>query len=445
MKRRYRFGFAWVSMILAFSLVLSACGGGKEASGTSSESPPGSASAPATSTSGSDSGSGKKTELLFWTPFSGPDGPFMKSIVDNYNKQSDKYSVKFQIQPNGDYYKLLDNAFGTKKNLPDLMIMHLDAIPTYVKKDLLLPMDDLAAAAGIQKTDYVEAAVNYATIDGKWMGIPLDIHPLIMYYNKDLFEAAGITAPPTNREEFLEAAKKLTDPSKGQWGYVMPTQWPQQFLFPSLVYQQGADLADANGNPTLNTPEAVAALEFEKSLIFEHKVSPEKVAQDGEVKLFLQGKNAIQFNGPWMKDQWDKAKLNYGVAPIPVFFDQPGVFAGSHNFVVPSSQTDEAKLAGIGDFLKYVAGHSIDWAQSGQAVASKAVLDSAEFKALTQQQTEVAKEFDYVHFAPPVPNWGSYVGELWRQVNLVLLNNGDAKKALDEAQAKAEQAAAANK
>lgn len=430
MKKWNRFGMSTAILVLVLSMVLSACGGKND---------------PAASGSSDGGKSGSKTELLFWSPFSGPDGSFMKSIVDEYNKQSDKYSVKFQIQPNGDYYKLLDNAFGTKKNMPDFMIMHLDSIPTYVKKDLLAPMDDLAAKAGIEKADYVDAAVNYATINDKWMGIPLDIHPLIMYYNKDLFAAAGITAPPTNKEEFLAAAKATTDASKGQWGYVMPTQWPQQFLFPSLIYQQGADLADKDGNPTLNTPAAVAALEFEKSLIFEHKVSPEKVAQDGEVKLFLQGKNAMQFNGPWMKDQWDKAKLNYGVAPIPNFFTQQGVFAGSHNFVVPKSMTDATKLEGIGDFLKYVAGHSIDWAKSGQAVASKQVLDSAEFKALNTQQTEVAKEFDYVHFAPPVANWGAYVGELWKQINLTLLNNGDAKKALDEAQAKAEQSAKANK
>jgi multiple sugar transport system substrate-binding protein len=174
-------------------------------------------------------------------------------------------------------------------------------------------------------------------------------------------------------------------------------------------------------------------------------VSPENVAQDGEVKLFLQGKNAIQFNGPWMKDQWDKAGINYGVAPIPVFFDQPGVFGGSHTFVVPKEQTDAVKLEGIGDFLKYVAGHSLDWAESGQAVASKQVLASPEFQALTQQQTEVAKEFDYVHFAPPIEDWGSIVGELWTQINLTLLGKAEPQAALDEAQKKALQAIEAKK
>ncbi|WP_274654773.1 ABC transporter substrate-binding protein [Paenibacillus humicola] len=429
-----------VSAVLALSAALAGCGSSGNSGNAANSGAPSDSAAPA-----ADASAGKKTELVFWSPFSGPDGPFMKSIVDAYNKQSDKYEVKFQIQPNGDYYKLLDNAFSTKKNMPDFMIMHVDNIPTYTSKNLLQPVDDVAAKAGIQKSDFVEAPVNYETINGKWMGIPLDIHPLIMYYNKDLFKAAGIDHPPATMQEFIDDAKKLTDPSKGQWGYVLPTLWPQQFLFPTLIYQQGGDLADAQGNPTLNTPQAKKALDFLKSLIFEQKVSPEKVAQDGEVKLFLQNKNAIQFNGPWMKDQWDKAKINYGVAPVPVFFDKPGVYGSSHNFVIPAAETDQTKLDGIGDFLKYVSGHSIDWANSGQAVASKAVLASDAFKQLTQQQTEVAKEFDYVHFAPAVPNWGAYTGELWKQINLVLLNNSDSQKALDDAQAKAEQAAAANK
>jgi multiple sugar transport system substrate-binding protein len=164
----------WLHFALAACLVLalSACGSGgsgKSDSQTQNNNQTGSSDSEAPS---GDSAPKGKTELVFWSPFSGPDGPFMKKIVDAYNEQSDSYQVKFQIQPNGDYYKLLDNAFGTKKNMPDLMIMHLDTIPTYAGKDLLQPMDDLAAKAGIQKSDYVDAAVNYATIDGKWWGIP---------------------------------------------------------------------------------------------------------------------------------------------------------------------------------------------------------------------------------------------------------------------------------
>lgn len=362
----------------------------------------------------------------------------MKKIVDAYNKESDKYNVKFQIIPNGEYYKQVDLALSTGKKRPDVMIMHVDQIPTYQKKDQLQPMDDIASKAGIKASDFVEAPVKYETIDGKLYGVPLDVHPMVMYYNKDLFKAAGIEKAPTTREEFVAAAKKLTDKDKGQWGFVMPTLWPQQFIFPSVVAQNGGKLADEQGKPTLNSPEAVEALTFLKSLVYDAKVSPEKVAQDGEVTLFLQGKNAMQLNGPWMKDQFDKAKINYGVAEVPQLgTKQKAVQAGSHNFVVPKDVKDAKVLEGVGDFLKYVAGHSIDWAQSGQAVASKQVLASPEFQSLTQQQTTVAKEFDYAIFNPPVVNWGAMTGDLYKEINLVLLGQKDAKKALDEAQEKA--------
>lgn len=395
-------------------------------------------SSKSTETSSSSSDSKGKQEITFWTPFSGADGPFMKKIVDNYNKQSDKYHVKFQIIPGGEYYKQVDLALSTGKKRPDLMIMHVDNIPTYQKKGQLQPIDDMAEKAGIKKEDYVEAPVKYATIDGKWYGIPLDIHPLVLYYNKDLFKAAGIEQPPKTREEFIEVAQKLTDKAKGQWGYVVPTLWPQPFIFPTVVGQNGAKLADEQGKPQLNSPEAVEALTFLKDLIYKYKVSPEKVAQDGEVTLFLQGKNAMQLNGPWMKDQFDKAKINYGVAPVPQLgTKQQAVQAGSHNFVIPKDVTDPKVLEAIGDFLKYVANNSIDWAQSGQAVASKSVLASEEFQKLTQQQTIVAQQFDYAQFNPPVINWGAMTADLYKQINLVLLGQKDPQKALDEAQEKA--------
>lgn len=405
--------------ILGTSLILTGCG--SKSSGESS----------------SASSNGKQ-EVTFWTPFSGADGPFMKKIVDAYNKESDKYNIKFQIIPNGEYYKQVDLALSTGKKRPDVMVMHVDQIPTYQKKDQLQPVDDITAKAGIKKEDFVEAPVKYSTIDNKWYGVPLDVHPLVLYYNKDLFKAAGIENPPTNREEFITAAKKLTNPSKGQWGYAMPTLWPQQFLFPTVVAQNGGKMADEQDKPTLNSPEAVEALTFLKSLVYEHKVSPEKVAQDGEVTMFLQGKSAMQFNGPWMKDQFDKAKINYGVAPIPQLgTKQKAVQAGSHVFVIPKDVKDAKILDGVGDFLKYVAGHSIDWVKSGQAVASKQVLESDEFKQLTQQQTIVATEFDYAQFNPPVINWGAMTTDLYKQINLVLLGQKEPQKALDEAQEKA--------
>ncbi|WP_435164074.1 ABC transporter substrate-binding protein [Paenibacillus glycanilyticus] len=428
--------------LIALSLVAAAgCGsnssnsnnGGKDA-GTSNQANSG------TNAAAGNSGDAKaeKADILFWTPFSGADGEFMKKIVEKYNSSQETYKVKLVIQPNGEYYKLLDVAMSAGKDRPDLAIMHVDQIPTYVNKGQLQPMDDLAGAASINKADYVEAPVNYETIDGKWYGIPLDIHPLVMYYNKDLFEKAGIAAPPTNRAEFEADVEKLTDKSKGVYGYVVPTLWPQQFIFPTLVWQNGGDLWNGT-DVAYNSPEAVEMVQWMRGLV-DKGVSPGNVQQDGENTLFLQGKNAIQFNGPWMKGQFDEAGINYGVAPVPqIGKAKQAVYAGSHNFVLPKGVTDANVVKGIGDFLKYVSTNSMDWAASGQALASKPMLESAEFKAL-DMQSNVAKSFDYVQFAPNVLNWGTISDPIWGELSSALLGKKDAQKAMDDAVTKSRQA-----
>lgn len=414
-------------MLVMITLIAAGCGGGNSANGGDAGS----------SASGSDAPKGGKQDLLFWTPFSGADGEFMKKMVEKYNSSQDAYKINFVIQPNGEYYKMLDVALSSNKDRPDFMIMHVDQIPTYVNKDVLQPVEELAAAAGIDKASYVEAPVEYATIDGKWYGIPLDIHPLVMYYNKDLFEKAGITAPPTNRQEFEQAVEKLTDKAAGVYGYVVPTLWPQQFIFPTLVWQNGGDLWNGT-DVAYNSPEAVEMIQWMRGLV-DKGISPGNVQQDGENTLFLQGKNAIQFNGPWMKGQFDQAGINYGLAPVPQLGKaKQAVFAGSHTFVVPKVVTDKAVLDGVGDFLKYVSANSLDWAESGQALAAKPMLESAEFKALPQ--SIIADSFSYVQFAPNVLNWPAISEPIWGELSSALLGKKDAQKAMDDAVAKSRQA-----
>ncbi|WP_409304266.1 ABC transporter substrate-binding protein [Peribacillus sp. SCS-155] len=393
------------------------------------------------SSSSDGGGSGDGEKITYWAPFSGADGPRMKKIVENYNKSQSKYNVNLQIVPQTDYYKTIDLAFSGQKNAPDLMIAHTDQLVNYAEKNLLKDLTDTIEETGVKEEDYSETAWQAGSIDGKQYSIPLDIHPLILYYNKDMFKDAGLDPekPPTNRDEFVAAAKKLTDSSKNQYGFVVPTLWPNQFIYPTVFFQNGGELLK-DGNPNYNSPEGVEALTFLRDLIEKEKVSPANVQQDGEVTLFLQGKNAMQLNGPWMMEQWDKAGINYGVAEVPMLgTEKQAVYANGHNFVIPASVKDEKKLAGISDFLKYVAENTMEWAKSGQAPASKAIYEqNEEFKKMTQQP-KVAKEFEYAQFAPRVPNWGQLSEPLWAEVNLALLGKKDPQKALDDATKKAEQ------
>ncbi len=402
-------------LVLMLSVILAACGGNNDG--------------------GSSKSNGGK-DVTFWAPFSGPDGPNMKQIVEDYNKSQKDFNVKLQIVPQNDYYKTVDLALNGKKDAPDVMIMHGDQIRTYAEKDVIQSLDSFIGDK-IKKDDYHKNAWNGTEVDGKLYGVPLDIHPLMLYWNKELFKKAGLDpdkAPQTG-EEFVDYAKKLTN-DKGQYGYVVPTLWPQQFIFPTLVYQNGGKLIE-NDKVDYTSKAAIDALQFEHDLIFKDKVSPKNVQQDGELTLFLQGKNAMTMNGPWMMNQFEESGIDYGVAPVPQFGDTEAVYANSHNFVIPTSVKDDKVKDAIENFIAYVGENGMEWAKSGQAPAAKAVYESDDFKKM-KQQPEVAKSFDKAKFSPNVSNWGPVSDPLYKGVNEALLNKKSVEEALKDAAEKSQ-------
>ncbi|MDN4075390.1 ABC transporter substrate-binding protein [Fictibacillus terranigra] len=382
---------------------------------------------------------GDENNIKLWVPFSGPDGPKFEEIVRAYNQSQEKYKVDLQIIPSSEYYKMVNLTLSSKNNLPDLMIMHADRIVDYATKDQLLQTEVLTKSKKINAADYHPKALQASKVNGSTYGIPLDIHPLMFYWNKDLFKKAGLdpNSPPQNEKEFKEYAKKLTAPEKNQYGFAVPTVGTQPFLFQTILAQKGGKLYN-DGHFNYTSKEALSTLKFVRDLIYKDKVSPSGLAIDGDLKLFLQGKNAMHFNGPWMLAQFEGSGLNFGVAPVPQIGEKvQKVWANSHNFVVPKKKEGE-KLPAIADFLNYVGDHGMAWAESGQAPASKAVYTSKPFKELNQQP-KVAESFDFAEYPPQVENWGQVSDFLFQEVNLVLLGKKNPKKALEDAQKKAEQ------
>lgn len=388
-------------------------------------------------TASEDSGDGATEELILWVPFSGPDGPNMQKIVDDYNESQDEYTVKMEIIPNSEYYTTLDAAFSDGSG-PDLAVMHGDQLYTYAQKDQIKNLSETDLASMVTAETYHAKAVEGVTIDGSVYAVPLDMHPLMLYYNKDMFEAAGLDpeAPPTTGEEFIEYAIQLTDAESGQYGYMVPTSWPNQFVIPTIAYQYGGVLVNDDGTPNYTNDGVKKAIQFQYDMINVHQTSPPNVAPDEEWNMFIAGTNAMTFNGPWMMNQANEAGINYGVAVVPQFGDTMAVHAGSHNFVVPTYVSDD-KMPAIIDFLEYVNANAIEWAKSGQAPASLEVLNSDEFKAMEFQST-VAASFDYIVQAPPVMNYGTITGPLFAHVESILLGNETVDDGVAAAQSEAE-------
>jgi multiple sugar transport system substrate-binding protein len=402
-------------LLLSFALVFAGCSSSKDSSGTG------------------ETGETGLITLDFWNGFTGPDGADMKKIVDQFNKENEgKIAIKTQTMPWGTFYDKIRTVVSQGK-APDVAIMHLDQVAGMASKNILTELDGLAADIELTEGDFIPQVWDAGIYEDKRYAIPLDVHPLALYYNVDLLKAAGYDAPPTTYDEFVEMSKAMT---KGdQWGFAMPTLWPSQLIYFSSLYQHGGESVSADGlTPLYNSDAGVEALQKMVDLTFKHQVSPKDIQQDGEVTLFRQGKVAFHMNGIWMINGFKEQEgLNFATAPIPVLGDKKATWAGSHNFVLPKQKNeDPARLAAAMKFVKYVTDNSLDWAKAGQIPAKNSVRDSDEFKAL-EHQANIAKQVEYLVFPPSSP---TYV-DAWvpgeQAVTVALLGQKEPKAALDEA------------
>lgn len=343
---------------------------------------------------------GSEVEINFWNGFSGPDGQQMEKIVKQFNDDhKGKIRVRMQIIPWGTFYDkvTLGLAFG---GAPEVFVIHVNRFPEFASHGALGKIDDLVSQDALPESDFVSAPWKATFWKGNQMALPLDCHPLGLFYNLDLFAKAGIQKPPETLEEFRDAARKLTVDKNGdgqpdQWGFAFTWLHSNTYCF---LNQFGSGLLSEDLSKSgLSTPEAESAL-ASMSKIIDDKLAPRPEGQDAWLG-FQTGKVAMAMEGVYMMTSLTKQKgLNFAAAPVPQFGPKKAVWAGSHLLSMPSQLSDEKRQAAW-KFMRYLSDHSIVWAEGGQVPVRKSILATDRFKAL-KVQTEFAKQLDYVVFEP---------------------------------------------
>ncbi|MDQ3923471.1 MAG: ABC transporter substrate-binding protein, partial [Actinomycetota bacterium] len=419
-RRLTRREFLLASAGAGAGLVLVGCGGGGGGQGGSG---------------GGEEYSGPSVELAFWNGFTGGDGPYMNALVDQFNAEHDNIQVSTNTVEWEDYYQRVPAAVRTEEG-PDVGVMHVDQLGTNAARGVIIPLDEVADALGLEESDFDPTVWNAGIYDGQRYGIPLDIHPLALYYNKSLMEEAGLdpNRPPQTRDEYESALEELRGNGvQGSW--VSPFPFTGTLQFESLLWQFGGELYNEGASrATFNSDAGVEALTWMVDLI-ENGYSPSDVAQDAEFIAFQNGENALHWNGIWQINALKEVEdLDWGVAPLPQIGSADATWANSHNFVITQqATTDQNKVEASQVFINWISQQSIEWARAGQIPARNSVRESQEFEDLPEQST-IAQEVSYIHFRPPVPGIGDIQPETYDQaVNEAVLRQSDPQTALDEA------------
>lgn len=420
--------------LLTGSLALGAAGS-LAACGPGSSNVPGSEpQGPATGDGGAAGYDGPKVSLKFWNGFTGGDGPVMKKLVERFNGEHPNIEVEMTTLVWADYYAKLPSAVTAGKG-PDIGVMHVDSVPTNAARKVIQPLDDVAEALGLSESDFAPIPWRAGVYNDVRYAIPLDVHPLGMFYNKTVMEKAGLDPdkPPTTAEEYGNALETMKGKGiKGFW--VTPFQFTAAMTVQSVIWQWGGDTVSPDATTVMWAEEpGVKALEWYAGMI-DKGYSPAKQGQDADALALQNDKNAFNWNGIWnINTLKEKKDLEWGVAPLPVIGDQPGVWAGSHQFVLPTQKNpDDNKQTAARVFVNWISQQSIEWAKGGQVPARNSVRESEEFAALTEQAV-FASQIDALHFPPPVPGIGDVLGEFNGAVNEAVLGKKPAATALADA------------
>jgi multiple sugar transport system substrate-binding protein len=383
---------------------------------------------------------GPEVTLSFWNGFTGGDGPFLHDLVEEFNEQHGNITVDTNTLEWADYYSSVPAAVSRGEG-PDVGVMHLDQLGTNAARGVIVPLERMVDALGLDASDFHPQVWDAGTYAGSRYGIPLDIHPLGFYYNRSVLDSAGLDpdSPPTNHDEFMAALEAMSGQGiRGHW--ISPFMFTGGLEFQSLLPQFGGSLYNDDATEAAwNSDAGVAALEWMVSLI-DQGYSPRDVGQDAESIAFTNDDNGFIFNGIWMINGYgDDPDLDWGVAPLPTIGSQPGVWASSHNFVLMNKPNQDPNvMQAAGSFVNWISEHSLQWAEAGQIPARATVRDGSEFQALEYQPT-FAEQLDYAVFAPSVPGVGDAQGEMATAVEEAVLGTKDPGQALEDAAGRANQ------
>jgi multiple sugar transport system substrate-binding protein len=436
-----RIGRLWMGGVLAtVALVVGACG-------SSTTSPEGSAAPPA-SEPAAPAGSGAAS------PVAGYDGPpatleysiwgdpaeinNQQAIVDDFVAANPNIDVNVTVSDWEPYWDKLQTGLAGG-DAPDVFAMDGPLGPDYQSRDVLLDLTPYIEGESYDLGQLDDNAVkDFTTADGKQFGLPRDLNVIALYYNKKMFDEAGIPYPDDtwDWDKLVEVGKQLTKDTNGdgipdQWGVYTETT-DMENAWSSFVWQAGGDVLSADGTTSaLDSDESAAGIQFLQDLIWKEKVSPDPAlfAETGDA--FEQGVAAMEINGSWLVPTHEAAGLEFGIAPLPA---GPAGQATSVNptgaVVYKSTDAPEAAWA----LVKYLASPEAQeqiMALKASVPVNKEILSTTYPSAFEGAQV-FADGLGYAHLKPSFRGYNEFTTVLQTELDENVFNapNKTAKDAI---------------
>jgi multiple sugar transport system substrate-binding protein len=263
----------------------------------------------------------------------------LAKIVDAFEAENENITVEVTTLPYADYGTALqtDLAAGTVADVFDIEYVNF---PSYQANGVLAPVEIANPDA------YRQSLIESYSVDGTSYAVPTSFSDVVLYYNADLFDAAGLDYPTNDWtwEDEKAAAEKLTDKAAGVWGDHQPVSFYEYYKV--LAQNGGQFLNDDQTKVAFNSPEGIEAAEWlvNKSGTVMPTIEEGQGTPDFDTNLFKDGKLAMLHTGIWVFGAVADVPFNWDIAVEPgnttqasaVFSNAVGVSATSEHVAAAS-------------------------------------------------------------------------------------------------------------
>lgn len=272
-------------------------------------------------------------EIEYWQYFFAERVEAMDQLIEQFEAENPDITVNHSHFPYAQYRTKIAAAVPAGEG-PDVVQLYYGWLPDFLKAGLLQPLPAESFDPAVIDEEYF-AFVQRMKQDGQYYGIPTAVRTLAMFYNKDLFEKAGLDpeSPPATYDELLEAAKAIAE--RDEAGNLLvagitatPVSQDAHWWREILIRQHGGEPYSEDGRTvTYNTPEGLAGLKAYTDLFMVDEVTEYGFMNESQASFAAQ-RAGILIDGSFRIGAVQEIEgLNWGVAPLPTHNDVTSNYA----------------------------------------------------------------------------------------------------------------------
>ncbi|MGM0672911.1 MAG: ABC transporter substrate-binding protein [Pseudomonadota bacterium] len=371
-----------------------------------------------------------KLSMYYPVAVGGPLTDVIDDLVEDFEDEHPDISIEATYAGNYDDTRARAISALEAGDPPELSVMFSIDLYEMIEKDAIVPFEDLVESDEERAwlDSFYPALMENGTLDGrKTYGVPFQRSTIVMYWNKDAFEEAGLDpdTPPENWEEMREMAEATTvreDGDTERYGAMVPSTGYTYWMFQAFNFQNDHVLMSEDGTEVyFDHPKTIEALEYWVSLAREDGVMPQGTVEWGTLRQnFLEEKTAMMWHSTGnLRAVRDDADFDFGVAMLPMK-EQRGSPTGGGNFYIFKDASEEERRAAL-EFVK--------WMTSPERAAEWSI--ETGYMGVSPDAYETDALRDYVEEFPPAAVARDQLEHATAELSTY--QGGRVRKALDDA------------